>query len=82
MLKTRLLQAVCTVAMLAAVPAFAQSNTRGRAPPGADADRADNTRVRQRRRTATPRIIRQGLIGLARCIPEDPLHPRTPRSIG
>jgi hypothetical protein len=27
MLKTRLLQAVCTVAMLAAVPAFAQSNT-------------------------------------------------------
>jgi hypothetical protein len=37
MLKTRLLQAVCTVAMLAAVPAFAQSNTPGSvAPPGAD----------------------------------------------
>ena len=30
MAKTRLLQAVCTVAMLASVPAFAQSNT----PPG------------------------------------------------
>ena len=31
MLKTRLLQAVCTVAMLAAVPAFAQSNTANQA---------------------------------------------------
>jgi hypothetical protein len=41
MLKTRLLQAVCTVAMLAAVPAFAQSNSPSAgagstAPPSAD----------------------------------------------
>lgn len=36
MLKTRLLQAVCAVAMLAAVPAFAQSNTENQAAPPAD----------------------------------------------
>ena len=35
MLKIRLLQAVCTVAMLGAVPAFAQSNTRADSAPPA-----------------------------------------------
>jgi hypothetical protein len=53
MLKTRLLQAVCTVAMLAAVPAFAQSNTppadTGSAGPTADESHATHHSARAHR---------------------------------
>ena len=44
MLKIRLLQAVCTIAMLGAVPAFAQSNTQGStAAPAAQQAMPGNT---------------------------------------